>query len=74
MLKKISEHWGGPEYPGRRAEIYHDTDKNCFTVHFYKKRTVEDLVEERDMVTDGVVHSSSYAEDAAENWCLGYMP
>jgi len=74
MLKKIAEHWGGPEYPDRRAEILHDTDKDCYTVNFYKKRTIEDLVEERDMVTDGVAHSMRYAEDAAENWCLGYMP
>ena len=28
----------------------------------------------REMKTDGVIHSLRYAEDAAENWCLGYIP
>jgi len=26
------------------------------------------------MVTGTTVHSLRYAEDAAENWCLGYIP
>jgi len=25
------------------------------------------------MVSDGTVHSLSYAEDAAENWCIGII-
>ena len=73
MLKKIAEHWGGAEYPGRRAEIYHDTDRDCFTVKYYQKKTYEELVDERDMITNRTVHSLRYAEDAAEKFCLGYM-
>ena len=37
---------------------------------FYKN---DKVVETRKMISDGVVHSESYAEDAAENWCLGVM-
>ena len=32
------------------------------------------LIESRPMVSDGgVIHSERYAEDAAENWCLGVI-
>jgi hypothetical protein len=72
-MKLIAEHWGGDTYPDRRAEIFEDTQRGCFVVRYYKKRTIEELVDERDMITDGVAHSMRYAEDAAENYCLGYM-
>jgi len=32
------------------------------------------IKETRQMITNGVAHSERYAEDAAENWCLGYIP
>ena len=41
-----------------------------YVVDFYED---DKLVESRIMETDGVYHSESYAESAAENWCLGYM-
>ena len=77
-MKLIAEHWGGDTYPDRRAEIYHDTKRDCYVVKYYKKRTFEELVETRDMITESedwgrTVHSQRYAEDAAENYCLGYM-
>lgn len=31
------------------------------------------LIECRPMISNGVVHSERYAEDAAENWCLGII-
>ena len=31
------------------------------------------LIECRPMVSNGTVHSLSYAEDAAENWCIGII-
>ena len=31
------------------------------------------LIESRPMITGTTVHSLSYAEDAAENWCLGVI-
>ena len=41
-----------------------------FEVEFWDKKN---LIETRQMLTEGVAHSESYAEDAAENWCLGYI-
>lgn len=72
VLHKIDERYGGPEYPGRRAVIFRDITEGKFIVKFYQKRTIEELVDERDMVTDGVKHSLTYAEDAAENFVKGY--
>jgi len=74
VLHRIDERVGSPEYPGRRAVIYRDITEGKFIVKFYQKRTIEELVEERDMVTDDVKHSLTYAEDAAENWCSGIIP
>ena len=37
----------------RRAEVYFDKTMEIFVV---------------EMITDGVIHSERYAEDAAENW------
>jgi len=72
-MKLLSEYWGGPEYPGRRAEVFHDTDRGCYVVNFYQEKTTEELVASREMITNGTAHRERYAEDAAENYCLGYM-
>ena len=42
-----------------------------YEVDFYEGGV---LKESRQMITNGVAHSERYAEDAAENWCLGYIP
>ena len=63
-MKLISEHWGD----NRKAEIYDNGE--CFVVRLIEK---ENILEDREMVTNGTIHSMRYAEDAAENWCLGYM-
>ncbi len=66
--KLIHEHWGD----NRNAKIYHVEDiMDFFEVDFYED---EQLKETRQMITNGVAHSERYAEDAAENWCLGYIP
>lgn len=70
MLKKIAEHWGSDTYSDRWAEIFEDSKRGCFVVKYYANKK---LIETRDMITDGRAHSMSYAEDAAENYCLGYM-
>ena len=70
-IKLIHEHWGDSDN-NRSAKIYHVEDiMDFFEVDFYED---EQLKESRQMITNGVAHSERYAEDAAENWCLGYIP
>ena len=72
MRIQLSKHFSSADiYPNREAVIYHNADKKIFEVEFWEK---DQLIENREMVTDGVAHSERYAEDAAENWCLGYIP
>jgi len=53
----------------RRAEIF-----NKDGVWYVDMILGGQLIESRPMVSDGgVVHSERYAEDAAENWCLGVI-
>jgi len=49
----------------RRAEVYFDKTMEIFVVEMYED---EKLIESVEMITDGVIHSERYAEDAAENW------
>ena len=53
----------------RRADIVLENNE-YYVVDFYEDG---ELVESKIMQTDGYYHSESYAESAAENWCLGYM-
>lgn len=53
----------------RRADIIFENNE-YYVVDFYED---DKLIESRIMETDGCYHSESYAESAAENWCLGYM-
>jgi hypothetical protein len=71
MRKEIGRHWGDETYPHREAIIYFNVDEAYWEVEFWDKKQ---LIETRPMVTDGVAHSEVYAENAAENWCLGYIP
>jgi|SaaInl6LU_22_DNA_1037377.scaffolds.fasta_scaffold272119_1 hypothetical protein len=70
MRKEISRYWGDETYPHREAIIYYNNDMELFEVEFWDKKN---LVETRQMLTEGVAHSEPYAESAAENWCLGYI-
>ena len=65
---KLHEFWGELSLE-RKAKVYH-VKEGYYEVDFYKN---DKVVETRKMISDGVVHSESYAEDAAENWCLGVM-
>tara|TARA_B100000900_G_scaffold411674_1_gene431847 strand:- start:69 stop:281 length:213 start_codon:yes stop_codon:yes gene_type:complete len=64
-----SKHWGQEEYIKREAHIYRL--EYWWEVEFWDGG---ELKETRKMVTGTTVHSLRYAEDAAENWCLGYIP
>lgn len=74
MRKEIARHWGSDEYLTREAVIYRNEDKKIYEVDFLKGGEV---IETREMVTEDelrwVAHSMRYAQDAAENYCLGYM-
>ena len=77
MRKEISRYWGDERVPEREAVVYHNSEKKLYEVDFLSN---EKLIKTREMVTKYndkkgmTVHSMRYAEDAAENWCLGYMP
>jgi len=85
----LHEYWGELEFVERKAKVYlvytvstvwrnqKAVTKEHYEVDFY---TGDEITETRKMITEGVhsgertVHSESYAEDAAENWCQGLMP
>lgn len=52
----------------RQADIVL-VNNEYYVVDFYEDC---ELIESRVMKTDGYYHSESYAESAAENWCLGF--
>jgi hypothetical protein len=52
----------------RRAEIFSKND-----VWHVNMIIGGQLIECRPMISDGTVHSLHYAEDAAENWCVGII-
>jgi hypothetical protein len=64
-MELIQTQWGHNNT--RKAEVY--ATKECFVVRLYQD---EEVVEDREMITNGTVHNMRYAEDCAENWCLGY--
>jgi hypothetical protein len=64
----LSTHYDD-DYQRRQADVLLINDE-YYAVDLYEDG---DLVERRVMQTDGYYHSESYAESAAENWCLGYM-
>lgn len=69
-MNLIGKHWGVGKYSGREAHIYADQD-GIYNVQFWENYR---LKEDRKMNPDGIPRSLRYAEDAAENWCLGYIP
>lgn len=66
----IGKYYGSEEYDNRESHIRMDND-GVYTVDFWKDYK---LVESRRMDPDGIPRSLRYAEDAAENWVMGYIP
>ena len=71
----LHEHWDWGNND-RHAKVYYkeefrDGVPSIYEVDFYEGGI---LKESRQMITDGVPHSERYAENSAENWCLGYIP
>ncbi len=52
----------------RRAEIFQKND-----VWYVNMIIGGQLIESRPMITGTTIHSLRYAEDAAENWCMGII-
>lgn len=64
MTDILSTYWGDGKYSDRRAEVCRDA--RGFFVQFFKD---DHFIEFRTLYE----HSERYAEDAAENWCLGVI-
>lgn len=56
------------EDKSRRAEIFQKND-----VWYVNMIIGGQLIESRPMITGTTIHSLRYAEDAAENWCMGII-
>ena len=63
-----SKHMGVMEYANRSASIFKDANGNWEVDYWLGDKLMETVV----MQTDGVYHNETYAESAAENYCLGY--
>ncbi len=70
----LSEHKGVEDYDNRSASIYY-VNKTHYEVEFYKdKYLVETRVMKTEQGDEIIFHSEVYADNAAENYCLGYIP
>ena len=63
-----SKHMGVMEYADRAAWIFKNANGNWEVDYWLGDKLMETVV----MKTDGVYHNETYAENAAENYCLGY--
>ena len=63
-----SKHMGVMEYADRSASIFKNANGHWEVDYWLADKLVETVI----MQTDGVYHNETYAENAAENYCLGY--
>ena len=59
----------------RHAHVIHNKEFNMYLVRMFEDNK---LVKSVPMISDAfghgvTVHNERFAEDAAENWCLGYI-
>ena len=59
---------GVMEYADRSASIFKNANGHWEVDYWLGDKLMETVV----MKTDGVYHNETYAENAAENYCLGY--
>ena len=64
-----SKHMGVMEYADRSASIFKNANGHWEVDYWLGDKLMETVV----MKTDGVYHNETYAENAAENYCLGYF-
>ena len=67
-----SKHMGVDEYKNRSASIFKNENNHWEVDYWLDGKFVETVVMKTEHGDEVVFHSESYAEDAAENYCLGY--
>ena len=68
-----SKHYGIDQFADRTAAVFKNEKTGHWEVDFWKAdELVETVVMKTEYGDEIVFHSESYAENAAENYCLGY--
>jgi len=67
-----SKHMGVDKYDNRTASIFKNANNHWEVDYWLDGELVETVVMKTEYGDEVVFHSESYAENAAENYCLGY--
>ena len=67
-----SKHMGVMEYANRSASIFKDVNGNWEVDYWLGDKLMETVVMKTEQGDEVVFHNETYAENAAENYCLGY--
>tara|TARA_B100000965_G_C19339894_1_gene646891 strand:+ start:145 stop:420 length:276 start_codon:yes stop_codon:yes gene_type:complete len=75
--KLISEHWGNDIWQNRRARVLFNESSKLFSVELFDaQQKVRTVIREKDLTgtyeIKNIRVAQELAEQAAENWCLGY--
>ena len=54
----------------RHAHVVYNKEFKMYLVRMFEDNK---LVKSVPMISEPVIHNERFAEDAAENWCLGYI-
>lgn len=68
-----SKHMGVDEYEDRTASIFKNANGHWEVDYWLADKLVETVVMKTEQGDEVVFHNETYAESAAENYCLGYM-
>ena len=68
-----SKHMGVMEYADRAACIFKDANGNWEVDYWLGDKLMETVVMKTEQGDEVVFHNETYAENAAENYCLGYF-
>ena len=68
-----SKHMGVNEYENRTASIFKNANNNWEVDYWLDGELGETVVMKTEYDDEVVFHNETYAENAAENYCLGYM-
>ena len=67
-----SKHMGVDEYDNRTASIFKNANNHWEVDYWLDGELVETVVMKTEHGDEIVFHNETYAENAAENYCLGY--
>ena len=67
-----SKHMGVDEYEDRSASIFKNANGNWEVDYWLADKLVETVVMKTEQGDEIYFHNETYAENAAENYCLGY--